>query len=183
LDYRLCPALYADLLTRDTPSTTSLALAFLMLCGSRTNEVLGARCRELDLDERLWVIPGARMKGRKPHVVPLPAEALRLIELARARQPGSEYLFPSSRRGGRLSERRLDALVRDKLKVDTSVHGLRSSLRDYLGNETDTPRETCEEILSHTLSGVEGAYRRQSSTTKKRAALELWAAYLTQGSS
>jgi hypothetical protein len=87
-----------------------------------------------------------------------------------------------ARLGGKLSDRCLEGLCRRQLELDCSVHGFRSSLRDWLGNETDPPRETCEEILSHVVSGVEGAYQRSSSTGKKRTALELWAAYLTGAS-
>jgi integrase len=173
LDYRECPRLFQRLMLKGT--TTRLALAYLMLCGSRSEEVLGARRNEVSGD--VWSIPAARMKNRKPHVVPLTEPALRILAIMTQRRPGSDYLFPAEH-GGRLSRRSLEGLCHRQLKLDCSVHGFRSSLRDWLGNETDVPRETCEEILSHTLGGVEGAYRRSSSTAKKRAALELWAAYL-----
>jgi integrase len=175
LDYRDCPKLFQRLMVMG--STVPLALAYLMLCGSRTNEVLAAKWSDTSLDERLWTIPGERMKNRKPHVVPLTPPALAILELMRARRRHSDHLFPAGH-GGKLSNRRLESLCHRELKLACSVHGFRSSLRDWLGNETDVPRETCEEILSHTLGGVEGAYRRSSSTAKKRAALELWAAYL-----
>jgi integrase len=172
-DYRQCGALYARLIAKG--STVALAHAFLMLCGSRTTEVLAARRSEVDSD--VWKIPAARMKNHKDHVVPLTRPALAILATMRERFPNSDFLFPADH-GGRLSDRCLEGLCHRQLKLDCSVHGFRSALRDWLGNETDVPRETCEEILSHTLGGVEGAYRRSSSTPKKRAALELWATYL-----
>jgi integrase len=173
LDYRACPALFQRLMARG--STASLALAFLMLTGSRSAEVLGGKRCEVNGD--LWSIPATRMKNRKPHVVPLTEPALLILRKATKRRPHSDYLFPANH-GGKLSDRCLEGLIHRGLRLDCSVHGFRSSLRDWLGNETEVPRETCEEILSHTLGGVEGAYRRSSSTAKKRAALELWATYL-----
>ena len=174
-DYRECPALFARLTAR-SGSTAAMALAFLMLCGSRTGEVLGARRCEVSGD--VWTIPAERMKNRKAHVVPLTPPALAILATMRERFPSSDYLFPADH-GGRLSYRSLEGLLHRRLGLECSVHGFRSSLRDWLGNETEVPRETCEEILSHTVVGVEGAYRRSSSTAKKRAALELWSFFLT----
>jgi integrase len=176
LDYRECPALFGKLVAKG--STVALALAFLMLNGSRTTEVLASRRDEVDGD--VWTISAARMKNRKPHVVPLTPAALSILGIMRERFPSSDYLFPADH-CGRLSVRVFEGLLHRQMKLPVSAHGFRSSLRDYLGNETDVPRETCEEVLSHACVGVEGAYRRQSSTTKKRAAVELWAAYLTGG--
>ena len=96
LAYADAPALFATLIERDT--TPALALAFLMLCGSRTGEVLGARRSEVDLKTSLWNIPGPRMKMRKPHTVPLTKAALDILAVMRQRHPSSDYLFPAGAR-------------------------------------------------------------------------------------
>ena len=132
--------------------TTALALAYLMLCGSRSGEALGARWSEIDDDAPIWEIPVTRMKNGKSHVVPLTDPALGILKIMRERHPSSDYLFPADH-GGLLSNRALESLIHRQLNLPCSVHGFRSSLRDWLGNETDTPRETCEEILSHTVYG------------------------------
>jgi hypothetical protein len=84
----------------------------------------------------------------------------------RERHPSSDYLFPADH-GGLLSNRALESLIHRQLNLPCSVHGFRSSLRDLLGNETDTPRETCEEIWSHTVCGwrahMDGPARPQRS--------------------
>ena len=176
LPYADAPLLFARLIERDT--TPACALAFLMLCGSRTGEVIGARWSEVDLKTSLWNIPGPRMKMRKPHTVPLTKAALDILAVMRQRCPSSDYLFPATH-GGRMGGRALEGLIHRSLGLECSVHGMRSTLRDWLGDKTDVAREVAEQILAHTVGGVEGAYRRGNAIEKRKAALQLWANYLS----
>jgi integrase len=180
LPYADAPPLFARLIARDT--TPAYALAFLMLCGSRTNEVLGAPWSEVDLKTSLWNIPGPRMKMRQPHTVPLTKPALDILAVMRQRRPSSNYLFPAEH-GGKMGGRALEGLIHRALGLECSVHGMRSTLRDWLGDKTDVPREVCEQILAHTVGGVEGAYRRGNAIEKRKDALQLWANYLSGGDS
>ena len=163
LPYADAPALFATLIERDT--TPALALAFLMLCGSRTGEVIGGRRSEVDLKTSLWNIPGPRMKMRKPHTVPLTKPALDILAIMRTRHPSSSYLFPAEH-GGKMGNRTLEGLIHRALGLECSVHGMRSALRDWLGDKTEVPREVAEQILAHTVGGVEG---RTDAATRLRS--------------
>ena len=108
LPYGDAPPLFATLIERDT--TPAYALAFLMLCGSRTEEVLGAPWSEVDLKTSLWGIPGSRMKMSHPHTVPLTKPALDILAVMRQRRPSSNYLFPAEH-GGKMGGRALEGLI------------------------------------------------------------------------
>ena len=157
-------------------STAAYALELLILTGVRTNEVLGVKWSEVDVANALWVIPSERMKTGREHRVPLPLAALRVIE-AMAASNRSDYVFPSPRGDARLSHIVLQRVMA-KLGADFTVHGFRSSLRDWAGDETSFPREVCEGVLAHVVEGVEGAYRRSDALEKRRALLAAWSNYL-----
>jgi integrase len=157
-------------------SIAAYALELLILTGVRTNEVLGMKWSEIDLANALWVIPSERMKTGKEHRVPLSSAALRVIE-SMAANKRSDYVFPSPRGDARLSHIVLQRVMA-KLGADFTVHGFRSSLRDWAGDETSFPREVCEGVLAHVVGGVEGAYRRSDALEKRRALLAAWSNYL-----
>ena len=156
-------------------SLAAYALELLILTGVRTNEVLGARWEEFP-SNALWVIPKDRMKTGREHRVPLSASAMRIIETMAAIKR-SDYVFPSPRGDGRLSHIVMQRVLA-KLGANFTVHGFRSSLRDWAGDETSFPREVCEGVLAHIVGGVEGAYRRSDALEKRRALLAAWANYL-----
>ena len=157
-------------------SVAAYALELLILTGVRSNEVLGARWAEIDIANALWVIPKERMKTGKEHRVPLSSSAMRVVN-AMAAAKRSDFVFPSPKGDGRLSHIVLQKVV-SKLGVDFTVHGFRSTLRDWAGDETSFPREVCEGVLAHIVGGVEGAYRRSDALEKRRALLAAWAVYL-----
>jgi integrase len=157
-------------------SIAAYALELLILTGVRTTEVLGVKWSEIDGANALWVIPSERMKTGKEHRVPLSSAALRVIE-AMAANKRSDYVFPSPRGDARLSHIVLQRAMA-KLGADFTVHGFRSSLRDWAGDETSFPREVCEGVLAHVVGGVEGAYRRSDALEKRRALLAAWSNYL-----
>jgi integrase len=160
-------------------SVAAHALELLILTGVRSNEVLGARWAEFDIANALWVIPKERMKTGKEHRIPLSPSAMRVIN-AMAAIKRSDWVFPSPRGDGGLSHIVLQKVVA-KLGVDFTVHGFRSSLRDWAGDETSFPREVCEGVLAHVVGGVEGAYRRSDALEKRRALLGAWANYIESG--
>jgi integrase len=161
-------------------SVAAYALELLILTGLRSNEVLGGRWSEIDIANALWVIPKERMKTGKEHRVPLSPSALRVVN-AMAAAKRSDWLFPSPRGDGGLSHIVLQKVMA-KLGVDFTVHGFRSSLRDWAGDETSFPREVCEGVLAHVVGGVEGAYRRSDALEKRRALLGAWASFIADGS-
>jgi integrase len=186
LDYREIPAFMTAL--RDRKVTISnLALEFLILTCARTDEVLKATWREIDLDERTWTIPGKRMKEGKDHVVPLTARAVEVLKAAREISKmigqGSDYLFVSDRNGEHLSTNALLALLKRRLRRgDLTVHGFRSTFRTWASEETNFPNDVCEMALAHTVgSAVEQAYRRGDMFAKRRKLAEAWAAYCGRG--
>jgi integrase len=149
------------------------ALEFLVLTASRTGEVLGARWSEINLAERVWTIPAERMKGGKEHRVPLSDAALHVLE-AMANIRVDEYVFPG--RNGPLGPMALRRVLGCLGRDDSSVHGLRSSFRDWAGETTAYPREVAEMALAHAVgSPVEAAYRRGDLFEKRRALMRDWA--------
>lgn len=172
MPYEALPAFVARLRTRQ--ATAALALEFAILTATRTGEVLGATWAEIDLAKALWVIPAIRMKAENEHRVPLSPRAVEILATTKAL--GSEYAFPSDR-GGKLSSMAMTMLLRRMEATDT-VHGFRSSFRDWAGECTSFPREVCEMALSHTITNkAEAAYWRRDLFEKRQRLMEAWANY------
>jgi integrase len=172
LPYADVPAFVAKLRTRK--AVAALALEFAILTAARSGEVLGARGPEIDFDARVWTIPAKRMKSGREHRVPLSESALAILEkFGEARV--SEFIFPGQGAGRPLSEMVLRRMLRRDADVVT-VHGFRSSFRDWAGNETHFPRELAEAALAHVVGDkAEQAYRRSDALEKRRALMEAWA--------
>lgn len=126
------------------------------------------------MDAALWTIPADRMKAGKDHVVPLSEPAMAVLRDAHERRDGSGFLFPSARRKA-LGVNSLTTLA--KAAGIPTVHGLRSSFRDWAG-ETGEPRELAEAALAHTLPSVEAAYARSTMIERRRGLMARWAAYV-----
>src|ERR1700723_1890616 len=169
MPYADVPAFVARLRERDAVS--ALALEFAILTAARSGEVLGARWREIDFGARIWTIPPQRMKAAREHRVPLSESAFAILEkLGEARV--SEFIFPGQGAGRPLSEMVLRRMLRRDADVVT-VHGFRSSFRDWAGNETHFPRELAEAALAHVVGDkAEQAYRRSDALEKRRALME-----------
>lgn len=165
------------------------ALDFAVLCASRSGEVRGARWAEIDLNGAAWNIPGERMKGKKPHRVPLSKAAMKILETV-PRMAGSEYVFPSPR-GGMLSDATLAAAIKRLNEADDErrwldpadgravvPHGFRSTFRDWCSENTNYPNEMAEMALAHAVGDkVEAAYRRGDLFEKRRRMMEDWAMF------
>jgi integrase len=158
------------------------ALEFLILTAARTEEVLGAKWDEINLIERMWVVPPPRTKTGKStgreHRVPLSDAAVVILE-AMARLRADEYIFPG--RNGALGHMAL-LRVLASLCPNVKVHGFRSTFRDWAAETTAYPRELAEMALGHAIgSQVEAAYRRGDMIEKRRAMMQDWALYCTAG--
>ena len=170
------PAFYSELKTRNAMSAN--ALRFACLTGSRTSEVLRMRWEELDFIDNVWTCPDERMKNGSEHRVPLTAEMLAIIEPLKAMQ--SEYVFEGQKRHRPLSNMSMLMLLRRMKVEDATVHGFRSTFRDWASEVADAPREIAEMSLSHRIgSQVEQAYARSDLLDKRRLLMEAWNEYVT----
>ena len=159
-------------------SSAALALRFLILTAARTGEVIGARWDEIDFDGQLWTIPAVRMKAQREHRVPFSKEALELLEQVRGRD--DEFIFPGQKRGTGLSNMSMTAALRRLGRSDITVHGFRSSFRDWAEERGGLPREIAEMCLAHEVgNAVERAYRRSDMLEKRRALIGRWARFCT----
>src|SRR6266446_2148555 len=159
---------------RSQEGVASRALEFLILTAARTGEVIGARWDEVDLAERIWVVPAARMKAGREHRVPLSAAAAGLLEeMKKIRE--SDFVFPGGKRGKPLSNMAMLAVLKRIGCSDLTNHGFRSSFRDWAAERTNFPREVAEMALAHTVGDkVEAAYRRGDLFQKRRQLMEAW---------
>jgi integrase len=171
MHYGQIPSFISQL--RESDSMATLALEFTILNGSRSGEVFGGLKSEVQ--DGLWVIPASRMKGKKEHRVPLSPRSLDLLAIASAIDPGSKYLF--SRNGKPLSNMAMSMALR-RMKLDVTVHGFRSTFRDWISEQTHYSSEVAEMSLAHAIANkIEAAYRRQDLLEKRRALLVDWEAY------
>jgi integrase len=173
LDYKRVPEFVAKL--RSNPIMSTLALEFLILTACRANEVRAAEWSEFDLDAGVWTIPAARMKAGRIHRVPLSPRAIEILETMKAARTGS--LVFTGRPGGPLCSSAMNTLL-NRMNVDCTVHGFRSSFRDWAGDETAFPREIAEAALAHAVGNVvEVSYRRSDALERRRQLMNLWASY------
>ena len=172
------PAFYDELKTRNAMSAK--ALMFTCLTGSRTSEVLGMRWAEIDFEDRLWTCPAERMKSGEPHRVPLTDEMLAIVEPLKALK--SEFVFEGQKRHKPLSDMSMLMLLR-RMKVDgVTVHGFRSTFRDWATEFADAPREVSEKSLAHSVgSSVERAYARSDLLEKRRDLMARWSLFVVSG--
>jgi integrase len=153
------------------------ALEFAILTAGRTGEVIGAKWDEIDFVERLWTVPGARMKAGREHRVPLSGRALAIVrEMQAARIGDHEFVFPGGRPGKSLSNMAMLKLLQRMGRGDLTAHGFRSTFSDWCAEQTNTPSEVREMALGHTVSDkVEAAYRRGDLFQKRRQLMDAWA--------
>jgi len=173
--YGEVPALNTAIAARE--GEAAKALRFVLLTTTRSGEVRGARLGEVDRKAKVWVIPAERMKAGKEHRVPLADEALALIP---AEGDPRDFLFPGARKGKPLSDMSLIQIMRKLKGEGATVHGLRSSFRDWAADKTEAPREVVEACLAHaTGNAVELAYKRTDFFEKRRDLMMAWAASVT----
>lgn len=174
LPYADLPAFMARL--RAEPVIAARALEFLILTAARTGMVTGAKLAEIVGDE--WRVPAARMKAKVAHTVPLVPAALAVIH-AVPRVAGAAYCFPGDRHlKAHLSNGAMDALLERMGCAHVTVHGFRSTFKDWATEQTDFANEVSEAALAHVVEDkTEAAYRRGALLEKRRKLMEAWAAY------
>lgn len=155
-------------------SIAARALEFCILTAARTNEVLGARWTEIDMQAKVWTIPAERMKAKKEHRVPL---APRAMEILKALPREGDIVFIGISKGKPLGARTLNHLLKT-LRADATVHGFRSSLRDWAAERTRYQNHVIEMALAHAIgNAVEAAYRRGELLEQRTAQMADWARY------
>jgi integrase len=159
------------------------ALEFLLLTACRTSEVLGAQWQEISSDGALWVIPKERMKAGKEHRVPLVPRAQEILQkVQRFKRDTGIYIFPSGTEDKPLSNMALSMLLRRMGITDATVHGFRSTFRDWVGEKTTHDHRTAEAALAHRLPDkVAAAYARSDLYEKRLSMMKDWASYCTSG--
>jgi integrase len=175
LPYKELPAFISVIKEMDCVS--SLALEFLILNANRTGEVLCALREEVRGD--IWVIPARRMKAKREHRVPLCPRSLEILAIAKEKDEDSIYLF--SRNGKHLSNMALTELLR-RMEKEFTVHGFRSTFRDWVAEETPHSPEVAEKALAHSIQNkVESAYRRGDLIEPRRRLMGDWESYCQTG--
>lgn len=175
MPYEALPAFMGEL--RERQATAALALEFCILTAARSGEALGCRWSEIDLDKAVWTVPAGRMKAGREHRVPLSARAMAILRQLEKAKAG-EFVFPGQSRGKPLSNMAMDMMLRRMKRDDVTVHGFRSSFRDWAGNVTSFPREITETALAHVIGDkAEQAYRRGDALDKRRKLMDAWAGF------
>ncbi|MBW4964048.1 site-specific integrase [Sulfitobacter sp. CW3] len=172
------PKFYAGLQTRK--AMAAKALMFTCLTGSRTGEVLGLRWEEIDFEAQLWTCPADRMKAGEAHRVPLTDEMLSIIEPLKELRSG--FVFEGQKRHKPLSNMSMLMLLRRMDVEGVTVHGFRSTFRDWASEVANVPREVAEKSLAHSVgSDVERAYARSDLLEKRRVLMREWSQYVASG--
>ncbi|MGQ0741909.1 MAG: tyrosine-type recombinase/integrase [Alphaproteobacteria bacterium] len=159
----------------------ALALQFTILTAARTGEVIGATWSEINLAERVWTVPADRMKAGREHRVPLSKEAMAILQRLHEVSGGRGFVFPGEKEGKPLSNM---AMLKTRARMgrsDVTVHGFRSTFRDYAAERTNFPNEVCEAALAHVVGDkVEAAYRRSDLFEKRRGLMDAWGEFCTR---
>lgn len=161
----------AQLETRE--GVAARALGFTILTAARSGETRGATWAEIDLDAKVWTIPASRMKAGKEHRVPLSKAALALLG---GKRDGDKLVFESEAKPGKpISDMSMTAILRRMEREEITVHGFRSTFRDWAGETTGFPREVIEAALAHGIKDkAEAAYARSDLFDKRRELMAAW---------
>ncbi|MER8570630.1 integrase arm-type DNA-binding domain-containing protein [Mesorhizobium sp. M1338] len=167
---------------REASGMDAKALEFTILTAARSGETVGATWDEIDFEQKVWTVPASRIKAGRRHEVPLSPRAVALLRLVPKRND-NPYVFPGQRKGKPISAASMEMLLRRwELKDQTTIHGFRSSFRDWVGDCTDFPREVAEAALAHVIGDkAEQAYRRGTALERRRKLMTAWADFLASG--
>jgi integrase len=168
---------------RAREGTAPRALEFLILTAARVSEAVNAKWEEIDLKRRLWVVPADRMKGGREHRIPLSDAAVKLLK-GQAEKKQSDFVFPGWRSNKPLTGAACLKLLHDMNRPALTVHGFRSTFRDWCAEQTNYPREIAEAVLAHVVSNkAEAAYQRGDLLERRRLLMQAWADYCGRGKS
>jgi integrase len=179
LPYAELPVFMVDLATMDGMGARALEL--LILNANRTDEVLEATWREFDLDAGIWEIPAKRMKGKVRHTIPLSEQSIAVLRGVKLQQI-SEYVFPNTSNGKSLSQAGMSSVIkRMGREGQITVHGFRSTFRDYIAEKTELDGSIAEHALAHKLKDKSvAAYQRGAMMDKRRLMMQRYANYAYQ---
>jgi integrase len=164
---------------RERTEISARALEFIVLTATRTGEVIGADWSEVDLANGIWNIPAHRMKAEVEHRVPLSSRASAILK-GLPRIEGNKYIFPGLKPKRPLSNMACLNLLKRMDHADITVHGFRSTFRDWAAEQTAFPREVAERALAHTIKDkAEAAYQRRDLFDKRQKLMDAWADYCT----
>jgi integrase len=177
LPYAELPGFLVSL--REQAGIAARALEFAILTAARTGEVIGARWGEMDLLDKTWTLPAARMKSGREHRVPLSAHALAILkEMQAHRHAEGAFVFPGGRNGKPLSNMAFLMLLRRMDLGDVTAHGFRSSFRNWAAERTSFPAEVAEMALAHTVSDkTVAAYNRSDLFERRRRLMSAWTTF------
>ena len=157
---------------------TKLAFRLLVLTATRSGEVRNADWSEIDWESATWTIPGERMKAGEEHRIPLSSQAMETLRDAWGISGPEGLIFPAPRTGKALSDMALTQLLR-RLNIPFTVHGFRSSFRDWVAEQSGASWAVCESALAHTIgNGVEQAYMRSDLFGKRQDLMQAWASFV-----
>ena len=179
MPWKDAPDFIADL-SRES-CLSAKALMFTILSCTRTTEAICATVGEFDMEDRIWIIPAARMKSGREHRIPLSSQLSDLVEnLIDSRIIGNDYIFPGMRQGKPISQMAMLKYLKQDLGFrDLTVHGFRSTFRDWVAETTSYPGELAEACLAHVLTNkTEAAYQRGDLLERRRKLMQAWADYL-----
>ena len=180
LDWRKVGAFMAEL--RQVNSIPARCLEILILTAARSSEARRMRWHEVDLAHGVWTIPATRMKSGREHRTPLSEPAIAVLrDMTQFGSRPDDLVFPSARSGAAISDVTLTKAVRDAGEHGATVHGFRSTFRDWCAEATNYPRELAEAALAHALSDkVEAAYQRGDLLERRRRLMADWSAFLSR---
>ena len=162
---------------REREATAARALEFAILTAARTGEVLGARWDEFEFEGKVWTVPANRMKAEREHRVPLSTAALTIVRRLKEVQQ-NDLVFPGERPSRPLSNMSMLMMLRRMGRKDLTVHGFRSTFRDWAAEQTNFPSEVAEAALAHVVADrTEAAYRRGDLFEKRRRLMVAWATF------
>lgn len=164
---------------RAMPGGAARALELAILTAARTGEIIGAKWDEFDLEAGIWVVPGERMKSGREHRVPLSPTALSLLKKLPVVVDGGDWVFPGAKHGRALSNTAMLQLLKRMERQDITVHGFRSTFRDWAAEQTSYPNHVLEMALAHVIPDkTEAAYRRGDLFEKRAKLMVQWANYV-----
>ncbi len=182
LHWKDLPEFMGELVSQE--GIAPLALQFTILTAARTSEVVNARWEEIDADNAVWAIPGERMKAGRPHRIPLSPQVAKIVEELELAGLSPTWLFPGMNPKRPLSTAGMSAVLKRMGRTDITVHGFRSTFRDWCAEATNFPRDLAEKALAHVLKDrTEAAYQRGDSLEKRRQLMGTWARYACGGRS
>ena len=184
LSYKDVPDIIVKIKESKISLPTQLAIQFTILSACRTSEVLRASWDEIDMQNLIWTIPAKRMKTGKIHEVPISSGMKDILKDAKDKIGSPDYIFSSDQSGKELSNNTLRLAVQKRLGVDTTIHGMRSSFKDWASETTNFANEVSEMALAHVIPNkTEAAYRRGNLMDKRRHLMQMWSDFINNNQS